>query len=219
MAKRTKKSVTSLPSEGTKTRPTKQEKMMAKTAWMNGLTLEEVCEVGNCSPRTLEAWQADWDKERIQALMALKLRSTEFNVGDKELQEHADYVEGLRTLKSQHEQELERVDDIANLLEGVLSQLSQHPDFDAKEFKAITGTIRSYSNMRIARSNLQKDYIACCKALNTETGVTAYHQAATKKIAEVEKARGRLEVQKERRAEGLLTHKDMKEGGSFFEVS
>jgi len=147
----------------------------------------------------------------------LRASQLEINVTDIEINEHRDYIETLRTLKTKHENELKKLDNIVNSLNIIIDDLAEHPDFEQRDFKQMMSMMKSYATAKTARSGLQQDYIKCCDTLNAETGITAYHKAAGNKVNEVAKAEGRLEIARKRKEEGLETSTEKRKEG-FFDV-
>ncbi len=199
------------------TRPKASEKMLAKSAWLSGLTNSEVLKIGNCTPLTLEKWETEWRSQREKALLALRGKQLELRVSDVEINEHQAYIDNLRSLKEQYETELPLIDDITELLQNVLDRLAKHPEFDSKDFKSVVAAIKTYGATKSHRAAIQANYITCVNQLNQETGITAYHKAAGNKINEAYKAEGRLEIARKRQEEGLETSTEKREKG-FFDV-
>ena len=140
------------------TRPSQQEKSLCKNAWLSGMPNGELVKIGNCSPRTLDNWKAEWKDLRTDALFMLRSSQLEINVTEVELQEHRDYIETLRSLKTKHESELNLLDDISNALNLALENLESHPDFDSTDFKQVCAMLKSFASAKDSRSKLQQDY-------------------------------------------------------------
>lgn len=200
-----------------KSRPTKNEKLNCYIGYLNGLDDVDLLVVGNTTPATLEKWKLEFNDQKTSALMKLRLSSLEIVVTDKEINEHKDYITNLRSLKTQHESEIESLSNIVNALQKITLKLEAHPDFESLDFKQVCAALKSYAEAKDARSKVQADYIKCCDTLNTETGITPHRKAGANKINEIAKAEGRLEIARQRRDEDLLTSTERRKD-SFFDV-
>lgn len=185
------------------TKPTASEKTAAKAAFLSGLGDDDLIKIGNCTPLTLQKWKGEWRDARTSALMVLQRQTLSLNVTDFEIEEHLVYIQGLRTLKAQHEVELESLSTMVNALQKITLKLESHPDFERLDFKQVCSALKAYAEAKDSRSKVQSDYIKCCDTLNTETGLTAYHRAGAAQVMEMKRAEGRIEAAKQRIIAGV----------------
>lgn len=192
---------------------------MAHAAYLSGISSTiELCSIANCSYVTITRWLKEWQDERLKHLATMKLRSLSLDVTSVEIDEHYHYVCRLRELCSTLSEEIKESNKIVESLQNVVTMLERHPDFEQRDFKQVCSALSSYAHANNARSKLQSDYIKANKELHTETGLRAYHDAASGRIKEVERRRGRNDADLERKDLGLTDTKDPKSSG-FFEAS
>lgn len=171
----------------------KVSKSDCKLAYMAGENdRETLCKIGNCHVKTLlESWLPEFEKEKKEMILGFSDSSFQLGVTEAELAHHLAYIRQLRTMADQYKTEVEDYDRIRNSLNVILEQLEEHSEFDEKDFKQICSLLNIFVTSKKAYDTSVAQYVKITKEWTHATGVEAHHNAASARIKEAERLRGK----------------------------
>lgn len=172
---------------------TKVSKSECRLAYMAGENDKKVlCKIGGCHEKTLlGSWLPEFVAEKKQMILGFSGSSFQLGVTELELAKHDKYVRNVKTLSDDLEEEVENVEKIAKLLENVLEKLGKHPDLDKVDYKQTSDLLKTYAIAKKARTDLIREYMKVTNEWLKATGVEAHHAAASGRIKEAERLRGK----------------------------
>ena len=171
----------------------KADKLLTKLAFFNGETDRyKLAEIGGCCERTLvDSWLPEFERDRKKLYLSFKNSSLKLGVTDKEFEDHLVYIRQLRSISDNYQNEISNYDDMRKSLSIIVEQLSEHPDFDKKDFKNICSLLQIFVTSKKAYDTTVQNYIKVTNEWAKATGVEAHHSAAAGRLKEAERLRGK----------------------------
>lgn len=180
-------------SEANIVRAGKADKLLCKLAFLNGETdKRKLGQIGGCCEETLtESWIPEFELEKKKLFLSFRNVSLNLAVTDKDLEEHLSHVASLRQIASSYETDINSHKEARTILEGILTQLRVNDGFEEKEWTSIKSMLETWVTSQKSYDQAVTQYLKVKNELFKANGIEAHHAAASGRIKEAERLRGK----------------------------